>query len=124
GSDAVVVLAQGDLRNLVLTANLGRLLELEGCLAGNAPEQALASLPPVCKQIADLHPSRVVFGPSTFLNQAVVQIQNVLSGQISDVQKSSQQAAEEARKRAADRGLSSSEQDAAAKQASDAVLQS
>ena len=108
----------------MLTANLGRLLELEGCLAGNAPEKALASLPPVCKQIADLHPSRVVFGPATFLNQAVVQIQNVLSGQIQNVQQSSAQAGEEARKQAADQGLSSEEQDAAAKQASDAVLAS
>ncbi len=122
GSDAVVVLAQGELRNLVLTPNLGKLLELEGCLAGNAPEKTLASLPPVCKQIAS-HPSRV-FGPATFLNQAVVQIQSGLSGQIQNVQQSSAQAAEEARKRAAEQGLSSSEQDAAAKEASDAVLAS
>jgi hypothetical protein len=115
GSDAVVVLVRGDLRNLVLTANLGKLLELEGCLAGNAPEKALATLPDVCKQIADLHPSRVVFGPATFLNQAVVQIQQVLSGQIQGAQQSAAQASEQARKQAEDQGLSTEEQDAAAK---------
>ena len=35
GDDAVVVLVQGDLEQLVLTADLGTLLSLEGCLSGN-----------------------------------------------------------------------------------------
>jgi predicted RND superfamily exporter protein len=122
GDDAVVVLVQGELRNLVLTANLGRLLELEGCLSGNAPQKALASLPDVCKQIADLDPSQVVFGPATFLNQAVVQIQSVLRGQIQGALESSKQAGERARQQAADQGLSTTDQDAAAQQASQAVL--
>jgi hydrophobe/amphiphile efflux-3 (HAE3) family protein len=122
GSDAVVVLVRSELRNLVLTANLGKLLELEGCLSGNAPAKALATLPPVCKQIADLHPSRVVFGPATFLNQAVVQIQSVLSSQIQSATQTAQQAGDRARQQAASQGLSSTEQDAAAKKASDAVL--
>ena len=37
GDDAVVVLVRGDLPNLVLTDDLGRLLGLEGCLSGNKP---------------------------------------------------------------------------------------
>ena len=37
GDDAVVVLVQGDLEQLVLTEDLGTLLALEGCLSGNAP---------------------------------------------------------------------------------------
>ena len=70
GDDAVVVLAEGDLRELVLTENLGHLLGLEGCLSGNLPEEGLADLPAVCREIAELNPSRVVFGPATFLNQS------------------------------------------------------
>ena len=38
GDDAVVVLVKGDLEQLVLTSALGRLLALEACLSGNAPE--------------------------------------------------------------------------------------
>ena len=38
GDHSVIVLARGDLPNLVLTSNLGRLVGLEGCLSGNKPE--------------------------------------------------------------------------------------
>ena len=37
GDHAIIVLVRGDLPNLVLTDNLGRLLGLEGCLSGNKP---------------------------------------------------------------------------------------
>ena len=40
GDDAVYVLVRGDLARLVLTADLNRLLGLEGCLAGNVPAGA------------------------------------------------------------------------------------
>jgi hydrophobe/amphiphile efflux-3 (HAE3) family protein len=123
GDDAVVVLVKGDLRNIVLTQNLGKLLQLEGCLAGNAPESALTSMPPVCRQISELNPSKVVFGPATFLNQAVVQIQEMLKGQISGAQDQAKTAGERARREAASRGASESEQDAAANQAEAAVIQ-
>ena len=123
GDDAVVVLAEGDLRNLVLTSNLGRLLGLEGCLAGNEPEQALKALPDACRKIAELDSSQVVFGPATFLNQSVVQIDAVLRGQIASAQKLAARQAEQARRTAAAQGLSSTEQDAAARQAQQDVLQ-
>ncbi len=123
GDDAVVVLAEGDLRELVLTENLGHLLGLEGCLSGNLPEEGLADLPAVCREIAELNPSRVVFGPATFLNQSVAQIEQVLSGQIGSAQQEAQAEAKKARERAAEQGLSESEQDAAADQASQAVQQ-
>jgi hydrophobe/amphiphile efflux-3 (HAE3) family protein len=122
GDDAVVVLVRGDLRNLVLSKNLGQLLELEGCLAGNAPADALSTLPAVCRDIAELKPSQVVFGPATFLNQAVLQIEGALGGQLRAASKQAQGAAEQARRKAAAQGLSSSEQDAAAQQAQQAVL--
>ena len=74
GDDSVVIMAQGPLKKLVLTANLGRLLRLEGCLSGNVPPQGLSSLPRVCSELAETKPARVVFGPGTFLNLAATQI--------------------------------------------------
>ncbi len=38
--EPVVVLAEGDLQELVLAPNLGRLLRLEGCLSGKVPKGA------------------------------------------------------------------------------------
>lgn len=122
GDDAVVVLVRGDLRNIVLTPNLGRLLELEGCLAGNAPQAALAKLPEVCRQIAEAAPSQVVFGPGTFLNQAVVQIANGLRSQIAGAEQSAKLAGAQARQQAAGQGLSSTEQESAATAAEQQVL--
>ena len=46
GDDAVYVLVRGDLPRLVLTADLNKLLGLEGCLSGNVP--AGASVPGRC----------------------------------------------------------------------------
>ena len=74
GDDSVVVMAQGPLKQIVLTANLGRLIRLEGCLSGNVPPEGLRQLPPVCTQLARAKPARVVFGPGTFLNLAASQI--------------------------------------------------
>ena len=73
GDEAVLVLVRGRLTNTLLTEDLGRLLRLEGCLSGNVPdtEQGLGRLPPVCREIAELKPARVVFGPATFINTSV-----------------------------------------------------
>ena len=38
--EPVVVLARGDLQQLILTDNIFRLLRLEGCLSGNVPKGA------------------------------------------------------------------------------------
>jgi hydrophobe/amphiphile efflux-3 (HAE3) family protein len=77
GEEPVVVLAEGDLQQLVLTANLGRLLRLEGCLSGKVPEGA-KPIPGPCAELAELDPVRSVIGPATFLNEAVIQIQDQL----------------------------------------------
>jgi uncharacterized protein len=113
GDDAVVVLVEGDLRKLVLTPNLGRLLRLEGCLAGNVPKGA-KPLPGACAGLARLHPARVVYGPATFLNQAALGIQAALGGQIKQVRADALAAAKGAARQAAAQGLSPSEQKAAA----------
>src|SRR5215210_5670499 len=56
GGDTVVILAKGDLRHTIETSDLGRLLTLEGCIAGNVPANALAKQPPVCRRFAQTKP--------------------------------------------------------------------
>jgi len=77
GEEPVVVLAEGDLQQLVLTSNLGRLLRLEGCLSGNPPE-GVEPIPGPCTELAAMDPVRSVVGPATFLNEAVIQIDRQL----------------------------------------------
>ena len=99
GDDAVVVLVKGDLRGLVLTKNLGTLLSLESCLSGRVPPSE--AQPGACTQIARLRPSRVVYGPATFLNQSVIGIKEVLSGQIAAVREQARLAQQQGGKAAA-----------------------
>jgi uncharacterized protein len=122
GDDAVVVLVKGDLRRLVLTSNLGRLLRLEGCLAGNVPED-VKPLPGPCAEIAEMRPAKVVYGPATFLNQAALGIQAALGGQITDTRRQAAVAARLAAREAARQGLSESQQRRAAEAAAAAVGQ-
>src|SRR5918997_683470 len=74
GDDPVVVLVKGDLRRTVLTADLARLIRLEGCLSGNVPRRFAAALPPPCRELQELRPAKVVFGPGTFINTSVNRI--------------------------------------------------
>ncbi len=130
GDDAAVVLVRENLRRLLLTKDLEPLFELETCLAGgtsvgaNLPRRQNKPLPEVCDRIAELAPSRVVFGPATFLYQSVAQIQQVLSGQIRGAVGAAQLAARRAQRQAAERGLSVAEQRQAAAAAGRQVLQS
>lgn len=77
GEEPVIVLAKGDLQELVLSSNVFRLLRLEGCLSGNVPEGA-KPIPGPCAELARLDPVEFVSGPATFLNEAVVQIDRQL----------------------------------------------
>ncbi len=77
GEEPVVVLARGDLQQLILTENIFRLLRLEGCLAGNVPKGA-TPIPGPCAELAELDPVEFLSGPATFLNEAVVQIEGQL----------------------------------------------
>ena len=70
----MVVLAKGDLPELILSNNIFRLLRLEGCLSGKVPKGA-KPLPGPCTELAELDPVEFVAGPATFLNEAVVQIE-------------------------------------------------
>jgi hydrophobe/amphiphile efflux-3 (HAE3) family protein len=77
GEEPVVVVAEGDLQELILTPNLGRLLRLEGCLSGKVPKGA-KPIPGPCTELAKLHPVQLLAGPGTFLNEAVIQIDEQL----------------------------------------------
>jgi hydrophobe/amphiphile efflux-3 (HAE3) family protein len=77
GEEPVVVLARGDLQEMVLGRDLFQLLRLEGCLSGNVPKGA-KPIPGPCTELARLDPVEFVAGPATFLNEAVVQIDRQL----------------------------------------------
>ncbi|HWI95582.1 MAG TPA: MMPL family transporter [Solirubrobacterales bacterium] len=77
GEEPVVVVAEGDLQELILTRNLEKLLRLEGCLSGKVPKGA-KPIPGPCAEIAQLHPVQYLAGPGTFLNEAVIQIDEQL----------------------------------------------
>src|ERR687893_1103160 len=84
GDHAIVVLARGPLQQLVLTENLGRLLGLEGCLSGNKPpdQEPTGGARGPCAELARTKPVQVVYGPGTFINSAVGEIQDQLKAQL------------------------------------------
>ncbi|HEY3191677.1 MAG TPA: MMPL family transporter [Solirubrobacterales bacterium] len=128
GDEPVIVLVKEDLRKLILTKDLEPLFELEECFAGGTqlaaslPHRKKQPLPPVCDQIAKLHPSRSVFGPGTFLYLSVAGIQQALQGQIGGATQAAQAAGQRARQAAAKRGASAAEQQQAANAAAQQVL--
>jgi hydrophobe/amphiphile efflux-3 (HAE3) family protein len=77
GEEPVVVLVRGSLPKLLLGKDLFKLLRLEGCLSGKVPKGAKA-LPGACEEIAAMEPVSFLAGPATFLNEAVVQIDEQL----------------------------------------------
>ena len=98
--------------NTFLTPDLGRVLRLEGCLSGNVPdnEEGLGQLPPVCREIAELKPARVVFGPATFINTSVNELTDEFTRRQQANLQQAQQAADAARKLSKRRGDPPSEQ--------------
>jgi hypothetical protein len=123
GDDAAVVLVSGKLTDIVLTDNLSRLVGLEGCLSGNKPAGATPPGGPdgPCAELARTRPVRVVYGPGTFINAAVEEIQGQLAAQVRQARRGAAQAATAARRLARARGLSRAEQRRLARAASAAV---
>ena len=134
GDEAVVVLVKGPLTRTVLTPDLLRVLGLEGCLSGNIPEkrleQALAKnrknpargLPPVCGDLAKLHPARAVYGPATFINTSAGQISDEYLKRSNAASAQAARAARAARKLSAARGDPPAEQQRLAGAAREAVM--
>jgi uncharacterized protein len=123
GDEAVLVLVRGQLARTVLTSDLGRVLRLEGCLSGNVPDtpRGLGNLPRVCREIAELHPAKVVYGPGTFINTAANQIADEFTTRQRATRRHAARAAHAARELSRRRGDPPAEQERLARAASDAV---
>jgi predicted RND superfamily exporter protein len=115
GDDAVFILVRGPVTQLVLTQDIERLLGLEGCISGNVPAGVAVVGGPrsACAAFARHQPklAQVVYGPATFLNEAVRQIQDQFGRQQQD------EAAREARAGTAARKLAAAQHRSAAAQA-------
>jgi uncharacterized protein len=95
GEEPIAVLVKGDLQQLVLSADIDRLVGLEGCLSGNVPVQALGSEGGVsgpCGQLARAKTVKVVFGPGTFISEAARQIDEQLTVQTKEAEAQAKQA--------------------------------
>ena len=116
GDDAIAVLVRGSLPRLVLTENIDRLLGLEGCLSGNKPRGATAPGGPAspCAQLARTKPAKVVYGPGTFINQAVEEISSQYGAQLRVRSREASRAARAARQLALHEGKSPADGSAAA----------
>jgi hydrophobe/amphiphile efflux-3 (HAE3) family protein len=123
GDHAIVVLVRGDLANLVLTDNLGRLLGLEGCLSGNKPKDRAApgGAKSPCAEFARTKPVKVVYGPGTFINSAVGEINQQFSAQLGQKAQEAERAKKAARRLAAAQGRSKAGQERAAQAAEQLV---
>ena len=81
GEEPVEVLVKGDLRKLVLSSDIDRLVGLEGCMSPSLPAAALTQEGGVngpCGQLMRSKAVKVVFGPGTFLNEAAVWVDEAL----------------------------------------------
>src|SRR3954447_11083219 len=117
GDEPVEILVKGDLRQLLLTTNIGKLLALESCLSGRANGGEVfqgKSAPPPCAAIAKLDPSAAVFGPATFLNQFAIEANDLYQKQSQAALIRAKRAGRRAAATAAKRGYSTAQQNQAA----------
>jgi predicted RND superfamily exporter protein len=108
--------SQGGLPALLLTADLNKILGLEGCLSGNLPRKAKAPAP-ACSQFARTKPIQSVYGPGTFINESARQVASTFRLQRARAVSEAEKAARAARKIAAAQGRSPAEQEQLAQQA-------
>jgi hydrophobe/amphiphile efflux-3 (HAE3) family protein len=119
GDDAVVVLIREPVTKLVLTEDLKREIQLEGCLGGNVPRGAkpYGGARSPCGALAELRPAHVVYGPGTFLNESVNTVQAAIEGEMAAARHGVDQAAAAAARDAKRRGLDAAGQRQAADRA-------
>ncbi|MEA2346725.1 MAG: uncharacterized protein QOG62_512 [Thermoleophilaceae bacterium] len=99
GAEPIVIAAKGDLATQILApGNLVGLLQLEG---------KVATLPGV----------KVVYGPGTFINQTVIQLENVVRDELGPVATRAARAADAAQARAEAAGATPADAQAASEQA-------
>jgi hydrophobe/amphiphile efflux-3 (HAE3) family protein len=113
GDHSVVVLVRGELPDILLTSNLGRLIGLEGCVSGNKPEggDAPGGRGSPCARLAELKPVQVVYGPGTFANASAGEIRTQIEQQSTAKAAEAERAARAARKVARGQGKSRAEQE-------------
>ncbi len=121
GGDAIVILVREPLSNLVLSKDLATISFLEACLAGQyvVPSQELQSFSPApagahapyggynspCGKLAKAKPVQVVYGPGTFLNQAVAAVNLGIRATLASAQQQVAQAGQAAQALAQAKGL-------------------
>ncbi len=125
GDDAIFVLVREKVSQLVLTDDLGRVLQLEGCLSGNVPsgKEPYGGADSPCAKLAELKPARIVYGPGTFLNQAANTIQDAFYGEIRSASTRAARARADAIAAARRAGKSATEQQVAGRAAESRVQQ-
>ena len=125
GDDAILILVRQYLPKTVLTSDLERLVGLEGCISGNVPsgQQPIGEQNSPCAKFARLRPRpvQVVYGPGTFLNEAVRQIQDEFVTEQRNEANQEKSAARAARALAAGQGRSKAQQDEVAREAQQLV---
>jgi uncharacterized protein len=112
GDHSVIVLVRGELSNVLLTSNLGRLIGLEGCLSGNKPAKQEAPGGPSgpCGRLAALKPVKVVYGPGTFANASAGEINDQLQARMQAKAAEADRAGNAARRVAKAQGKTRAEQ--------------
>jgi len=123
GDDPIIVLVRGPLTKLLLTQDLERLLGLEGCIAGNVPAGVTprggANGP--CARLARTKPVKVVFGPGTFIAEAVRQLGGGFTRRVEENRQRATAAASTARRAARRQGLGAAAAERAAASARERV---
>jgi hydrophobe/amphiphile efflux-3 (HAE3) family protein len=125
GEEPVEVLVKGDLRKLVLSSDIDRLLGLEGCLSPSLPAAALPQEGGVdgpCGQLTRSKAVKVVFGPGTFLNEAALQVDNTLATRSAQAEAQAKQAQSTVYRKALARGLGEEQAAALGTQARKATM--
>ncbi len=133
GGDAVAILIKEPLRDLVQSKDLAKVTFLEACLAGQyaVPSEQLQAFQPAppgahapygglgsaCGKLMRAKPVQVVYGPGTFLNQAVAAVNLAVTSLLKNARQAVTSAQSAARRLALGRGLTSKQADAAAKAA-------
>ena len=125
GDDPIIILVRGSLNKLLLSQDLGRVLGLEGCIAGNLPS---GQVPPggangPCGQLARTKPVKVVFGPGTFINEAARQLGSGFQRRVAENAEQAAAAGRAARRTARRQGLDDAATKRAGDRASDKVNQ-
>jgi uncharacterized protein len=125
GEEPIEVLVEGDLRKLVLSPDIDRLVGLEGCLSGNLPPVALAQeggTSGPCGQLTRAKLVKVVLGPGTFLTELARLIDSTLAARSTQAEAEANLAQKAIYRRALARGLGTQRATALGTQARKATM--